>query len=142
MGLLRNIQRGTSLAIPNRMHAESSFRNLKVWQFAMTLVEDVYHVTSTFPVQERFGLTSQLRRAAVSVPSNIGEGKRRKREKAFANHLDIALGSQGELEVQLEIAKRVGFLKEADYKRLQRQTEEVGRMLNGLLNSIQDQLDY
>jgi four helix bundle protein len=124
------------------MHAESSFRNLKVWQFAMTLVEDVYHVTSTFPVQERFGLTSQLRRAAVSVPSNIGEGKRRKREKAFANHLDIALGSQGELEVQLEIAKRVGFLKEADYKRLQRQTEEVGRMLNGLLNSIQDQLDY
>ena len=142
MGLLRNIQPGTSLAIPNRMHAESSFRNLKVWQFAMTLVEDVYHVTSTFPVQERFGLTSQLRRAAVSVPSNIGEGKRRKREKAFANHLDIALGSQGELEVQLEIAKRVGFLKEADYKRLQRQTEEVGRMLNGLLNSIQDQLDY
>jgi 23S rRNA-intervening sequence protein len=128
MGPLRNIRPGTSLAIPNRMHAESSFRNLKVWQFAMTLVEDVYHVTSTFPVQERFGLTSQLRRAAASVPSNIGEGKRRKREKAFANHL--------------EIAKRVGFLKEADYKRLQRQTEEVGRMLNGLLNSIQDQLDY
>ena len=142
MGLLRNIRPGTSLAIPNRMHAESSFRNLKVWQFAMTLVEDVYHVTSAFPVQERFGLTSQLRRAVVSVPSNIGEGKRRKREKAFANHLDIALGSQGELEVQLEIARRVGFLKEADYKRLQRQTEEVGRMLNGLLNSIQDQLDY
>ena len=124
------------------MHTESSFRNLKVWQFAMTLVEDVYHVTSTFPAQERFGLTSQLRRAAVSVPSNIGEGKRRKREKALANHLDIALGSQGELELQLEIAKRVGFLKEADHNRLQRQTEEVGRMLNGLLTSIQDQLDY
>jgi four helix bundle protein len=124
------------------MQTESSFRNLKVWQLAMTQVEDVYHVTSTFPIQERFGLTSQLRRAAVSVPSNIGEGKRRKREKAFANHLDIALGSQGELEVQLEIAKRVGFLKRTDYEPLQRQTEEVGRMLNGLLTSIQDQLDY
>jgi len=124
------------------MHNDGSFRNLKVWQLAMVLVEDVYRVTTTFPVQERFGLTSQLRRAAVSVPSNIGEGKRCKRQKAFANHLDIALGSQGELEVQLEIAKRVGFLKEADYERLQQQTEEVGRMLNGLLSSIQDQLEY
>lgn len=124
------------------MHTDSSFRNLKVWQAAMTLVEDVYRVTATFPMQERFGLTSQLRRAAVSVPSNIGEGKRRKREKAFANHLDIALGSQGELEVQLEIAKRVGFLKEAEYERLQQHTEEVGRMLNGLISSIQDQSDY
>ena len=74
------------------MHNDGSFRNLKVWQLAMLLVEDVYRVTTTFPVQERFGLTSQLRRAAVSVPSNIGEGKRRKREKVFAHHLDIALG--------------------------------------------------
>ena len=107
----------------------------------MALVEDVYHVTTTFPIQERFGLTSQLRRAAVSIPSNIGEGKRRKRQKAFVNHLDIALGSQGELEVQLEIAKRVGFLREADYERLQKQTEEVGRMLNGLISSMQDDVD-
>jgi four helix bundle protein len=124
------------------MDNDGSFRNLKVWQLAMVLVEDVYRVTTTFPVQERFGLTSQLRRAAVSVPSNIGEGKRRKREKVFAHHLDIALGSQGELEVQLDIAKRVGLLKEADFVRLQQQTEEVGRMLNGLISSIQDQLDY
>jgi four helix bundle protein len=123
------------------MHNDGSFRNLKVWQLAMELVEDVYRVTTTFPVQERFGLTSQLRRAAVSVPSNIGEGKRRKREKVFAHHLDIALGSQGELEVQLEIAQRVGFLRDAEYERLQRQTEEVGRMLNGLISSIQDQSD-
>ena len=124
------------------MDNDGSFRNMKVWQLAMVLVEDVYRVTTTFPVQERFGLTSQLRRAAVSVPSNIGEGKRRKREKVFAHHLDIALGSQGELEVQLDIAKRVGLLKEADFVRLQQQTEEVGRMLNGLISSIQDQLDY
>jgi four helix bundle protein len=124
------------------MHNDSSSRNLKVWQLAMVLVEDVYRVTTAFPVQERFGLTSQLRRAAVSVPSNVGEGKRRKRQKAFAHHLDIALGSQGELEVQLEIAKRVGFLRDKHYARLQSQTEEVGRMLNGLLSSIQDQLEY
>jgi four helix bundle protein len=105
-------------------------------------VEEIYKSTKTFPADERFGLTSQLRRAAVSVPSNIGEGKRRKRQKAFAHHLDIALGSQGELEVQLEIAKRVGFLPENDYVRLQAQTEEVGRMLNGLLSSIQEPSDY
>ena len=131
-----------SLAAFIDMTTDTSFRNLKVWQYAMTLAEDLYRVTRRFPAEERFGLTSQLRRAAVSVPSNIGEGKRRKRQKALAHHLDIALGSQGELEVQLEIAKRVGFLKEAEYERLQQQTEEVGRMLNGLICSIQDQADY
>ena len=78
----------------------------------------------------------------MSVPSNIGEGKRRKRQKVLAHHLDIALGSQGELEVQLEIAKRVGFLAEKDYVRLLAQVEEVGRMLNGLIASIQDRPDY
>jgi four helix bundle protein len=69
---------------------------------------------------------------------NIGEGKRRKRQRAFNNHLDIALGSQAEIEVQLEIARRSGFLPENDYARLQKQVEEVGRMLNGLLGSMQD----
>jgi four helix bundle protein len=123
------------------MQNDSSFRNLKVWHASMTLVEDIYRVTTAFPAHERFGLTSQLRRAAVSVPSNIGEGKRRKRQKAYAYHLDIALGSQGELEVQLEIAKRVGFLAEKDYVRLRAQTEEVGRMLNGLITFVQQHLD-
>jgi four helix bundle protein len=80
---------------------------------------------------------SQIRRASVSIPSNIGEGKRRKRERAFLNHLDIALGSQGEVEVQLEIATRVGFLPQSDYERIQALVEEVGRMLNGLISSMQ-----
>jgi four helix bundle protein len=102
----------------------------------MALVEDIYRTTSSFPRDERFGLTAQIRRAAVSIPSNIGEGKRRKRDPVYLNHLDIALGSQGEVDVQLEIAKRVGFLKEADYRRLASQVDEVGRMLNGLINSM------
>ena len=123
------------------MQETSSFRHLKVWQASMALVEEIYRTTVTFPVHERFGLTAQLRRAAVSVPSNIGEGKRRKRQRAFLHHLDIALGSQGEVEVQLEIAKRVGFLPEHDYRRLQSQVEEVGRMLNGLINSMQPESD-
>jgi len=93
-----------------------------VWQRSMTLVEEIYKATSSFPRHEQFGLTSQLRRASVSIPSNIAEGKRRKRQLVYLNHLDVALGSQGEVEVQLEIAKRV---------------EQVGRMLNGLIASVQ-----
>jgi four helix bundle protein len=119
------------------MQNTSSFRDLKVWQLAMDLVEDVYRATSTFPSSERFGLTAQVRRAAVSIPSNIGEGQRRKRRKAFVNHLDIALGSQGEVEVQLEVATRLGFLPRADYGRINDRTQEVGRMLNGLITSLQ-----
>ena len=83
-----------------------SFRDLKVWMRSMDLVEEIYSISSRFPKDERFGLTSQIRRACVSVPSNIGEGSRRKRRNAFLHHLDIALGSQAEVEVQLEIARR------------------------------------
>ncbi len=103
----------------------------------MLLVEAVYHATATFPSDERFGLTSQVRRATVSIPSNIGEGKRSKRNRAFLLPLDIALGSQGEVEVQLEIALRLGYISQNDYEPLARRVEEVGRMLNGLIESLQ-----
>ena len=94
----------------------SSFRDLKVWRDAMTLVEEVYKLSARFPPTERFGLTSQIRRASVSISSNIGEGKRRKRQRAFLHHLDIALGLQGELEVQLEIAQRLGLRCDQGYR--------------------------
>ena len=119
------------------MEKNHSFRNLTVWQRSMTLVEEVYRVTKRFPREELFGLTAQIRKASVSIPSNIGEGKRRKRERAFLHHLDIALGSQGEVDVQLEIALRVGFLPRAEYTRIQNVVEQVGRMLNGLISSMQ-----
>ena len=114
-----------------------SFRDLKVWMRSMDLVEEIYSISSRFPKDERFGLTSQIRRACVSVPSNIGEGSRRKRRNAFLHHLDIALGSQGEVEVQLEIARRLRFVSEADYKRIQPAVEEISKMLNGLIASLQ-----
>ena len=119
------------------MANNGSFRGLKVWRDSMTLVEDVYRITSKFPSDERFGLTAQVRRASVSIPSNIGEGKRRKRQRAFLHHLDIALGSQGEVEVQLEIAYRLGDMGEKDFRRLSARIAEVGRMLNGLIESMQ-----
>jgi four helix bundle protein len=86
---------------------------------------------------ERFGLTAQVRRATVSIPSNIAEGKRRKRQRALLHHLDIALGSQGEVEVQLEIASRLGYISPTQYDPLARRVEEVGRMLNGLIEALQ-----
>src|SRR5688572_20694928 len=114
------------------MTSKTSFRDLEVWQESMTLVEEIYALSKNFPADERFGLTSQLRRAAVSIPSNIGEGSRRKRRRVLLNHLDVALGSQGEVDVQLELAKRLGFCNAADHARLQERVNRIGRMLNGL----------
>jgi four helix bundle protein len=119
------------------MPFEGSYRDLKVWRDSMLLVEGVYRATAAFPSDERFGLTAQLRRATVSIPSNIGEGRRRKRRRALLHHLDIALGSQGEVEVQLEIAWRLGYVSQAGYEPLVRRAQEVGRMLNGLIESLQ-----
>ena len=121
------------------MPIDGSFRELRVWQRSMTLVEEIYSVTASFPRHEQFGLTSQIRRASISIASNIAEGKRRKRQLVYLNHLDIALGSQAEVEVQLEIAKRVGLLRPHDYDRIQAMVEEVGRMLNGLIMAVQPQ---
>lgn len=117
-------------------HAES-FRKLEVWQESMTLVEEIYAVSRSFPADERFGLPAQLRRAAISIPSNLGEGTRRKRRRVLLNHLDVALGSQGEVDVQLELAKRRGFCRAPDHDRLQERVDRIGRMLNGLIKSLQ-----
>ena len=103
----------------------------------MLLVEDIYRMSRGFPADERFGLTSQLRRSAVSIPSNIGEGGRRKRRKAHLYHLDVALGSQGEVDVQLEVARRLAYMTSDDYKKVAGRVESVGKMLNGLIESLQ-----
>ena len=118
---------------------ENDFVSRPRWRESMALVEHIYALSSRFPSEERFGLTSQLRRAAVSIPSNIGEGARRKRRKAFLHYLDIALGSQGEVDVQLELAARLSFCSAADRRAIQERVDRVGRMLNGLITSLQPQ---
>lgn len=119
------------------MPQDGSFRGLRVWRESMLLAEDVYRLSRRFPADERFGLTSQLRRAAVSIPSNIGEGGRRKRRRAHLYHLDIALGSQGEVDVQLELARRLAFISPAEYEKVAGRVDDVGKMLNGLIESLQ-----
>ena len=105
----------------------------------MDLVENVYVLTRAFPRDERYGLTSQLRRAAISIPSNIGEGTRRKRPKVKMHFFEIALGSHGELDVQVEIARRLSFCSSEDYARIRSRVDEVGRMLHGLLASVKEE---
>jgi len=107
------------------MPATNSFRDLEVWQEAMLLVEDVYRLSRNFPADERFGLTAQLRRAAISIPSNIGEGGRR------------TLESQAEVDVQLELARRLSYIKAADHGTIVERVDRIGRMLNGLIESLQ-----
>jgi four helix bundle protein len=117
--------------------AKSSYRNLIVWEKSMDLVEKVYRLTSDFPNREIFGLTQQLRRAVVSIPSNIAEGHGRQSDGDFLRFLRIAQGSLREVETQLLIAGRLDYLNEQASATLLTATEEVGRLLNGFSKSVQ-----
>jgi four helix bundle protein len=112
------------------------YGDLLVWQKAMDLVEVVYRVSRSFPSEERFGPASQLQRSAVSIPSNIAEGHGRKSTKAYVNHLSIASGSLMELETQLHIARRVGYVDDTVLGEITEASGEIGRMLNGLQGSL------
>ena len=112
------------------------YSDLIVWQKAMDLVTGIYKITATFPSEERFGLSSQARRAAVSIPSNIAEGHGRKSTGAYINHLSIALGSLMELETQIQIALRLTFVSTDETDILLVQTNEIGKMLSGLKKSL------
>jgi four helix bundle protein len=113
-----------------------SYRELIAWQKAMKLVTEIYQATKTFPIEERYGLSNQLRRAAVSVPSNIAEGQARFSGKDFHRFLSMSRGSLVEIETQLQIAMNLGYLKLSDGAALLDETAELGRILNGLLASI------
>jgi four helix bundle protein len=112
------------------------YRNLQVWQIGMTLAREVYRITQGFPKQELFALTSQMRRAAVSIPSNIAEGHGRLTDRGFLVFLGHARGSLFELETQTELAFGLGYLSEKDAKKIAVICAELGRMLNGLLNTV------
>ncbi len=114
----------------------SSYRQLVVWQKAIELVLEIYRATQDFPKEEMYGLTSQLRRAAVSVPSNIAEGQGRFSTGEFKQFLGHAKGSLFELQTQVVIGQKLGYLKDKVAGRLVEASDEVGRMLSGLLSSL------
>jgi four helix bundle protein len=114
-----------------------NYQELIVWQKAMDLVEQVYLASKAFPREEAYGLTSQVRRAAISIPSNIAEGQGRRTTPDFQRHLSIAYGSLRELETQTLIAARLRYLAEGECQAVLRMAGEVGRLLNGLKSSLE-----
>jgi len=114
-----------------------SYRDLLVWQRSMAVVETVYRLTARFPQSEQFGLRAQMRRAAVSVPSNIAEGYGRRSTGEYRHHLSISRGSLLELETQVLISKRLKYLQSNDTEALLSELEQLGNMLRSLISKIQ-----
>ncbi len=113
-----------------------SYRDLIVWQKAMDIVSEVYALTAKFPKEELYGLASQMKDCAVSIPSNIAEGSRQGTTKSFRHFLTIAFGSGAELETQIEISKRLPFGKHLNFCNLDTLLDEVMKMLNKMISNL------
>lgn len=118
----------------------SDYRQLKVWQEAMDLTVEIYSLVNKFPRAENYALSDQMRRSVVSIPSNIAEGQGRNSDKEFVNFLSIARGSLWELETQIEISERLHYIDSGQKNKVYEQTEEIGKMLNALSNSLEQSL--
>jgi four helix bundle protein len=118
------------------MSKVSHFRELHVWQRGMDIVEAVYRVSAAFPKSELYGLTGQVRRAAVSVPSNIAEGHTRASTKEYLNHVSMAQASLAEVETQLEIASRLGYLTSTELSLVLEQAAVLGKQLYALRDAL------
>jgi four helix bundle protein len=116
------------------------FKNIKAWRLADDLAVEVYSYTKSFPKEELYCLTSQLRRAVVSIPTNIAEGANRESKKEYLYFLSIANGSAAEVEYLLHLANRLGFLNNSDYKKLEEIRAETGRTLYGLSAAVRKEV--
>ncbi len=118
----------------------NSYRNLIVWQKSVALVTDIYTLTKSFPQEEKFGIVSQLNRASVSIPSNIAEGWGRESSKNYLQFLRISRGSLMEKETLLEISKNLNYINDSEFKVISDNIEEVSKILQGLIKSIQQKI--
>jgi four helix bundle protein len=114
-----------------------NFRDLNVWQKAVELATKIYQATDHFPKTENYGLTSQIRRSAVSISSNIAEGAGRRSHKEFRQFLDVATGSCYELETQLTISKNLGYIDQELFQTLKKSLIEIQKMIYALINSLE-----
>jgi four helix bundle protein len=114
------------------------FKELKVWQKAIDLVTETYLITKSFPKEEIYGITSQIRRSSISIPSNIAEGCGRKTDKDFSNFLGISLGSAFEFETQLIICKNLEFINNDDFAKLESEIQHIQNMIIKLIKSLED----
>ena len=120
--------------------ALQNYQDLEVWQKAMSLAEQCYLVTRTFPKEELFGMTSQIRRAAASIPANIAEGQGRQHTKEFLHFLSIARGSLKEVETHLMLSQRVGLMTVEQLETLLKLTDEISRKMSGLRKTLEKRL--
>ena len=104
-----------------------NYNNLQIWQQAMDLVEEIYKLTASFPIEEKFGMVSQMTRAAVSIPSNIAEGAGRNSDKDFAHFISIAIGSLYELNTQIVLSERLGYIDQSQSQELQKKLDNLQR---------------
>ncbi|WP_026713921.1 four helix bundle protein [Flavobacterium daejeonense] len=116
----------------------STFRDLLIWQKSMTLITQIYQSTNQFPKEEIFGLTSQIRRSAISIPSNIAEGFGRESKQDFLRFLNISIGSLFELQTQLEIAKNINYLNENEFNNIFEDSREIERMLVSFIKKLKE----
>jgi four helix bundle protein len=123
-------------------HSIKSHRDLNVWQLGMDIAQQVYQVTQNYPREEIYGLTSQLRRAAASVPANVAEGNARTSTREYLHHLSIAVGSLAEVETFLELAVRLGYHSNKKFNELFDLIGEERRMLRGLQRSLRARLSH
>jgi len=119
----------------------AGYRELKVWQLGVDIALEIYRLTADFPKSELYGLTSQIRRAAVSIASNIAEGHARKTQRELHRFLNIAKGSLAELETQLIIASELGFVDKQRIEKVLTMTDQESRMLSGLMRTLRDPSD-
>ena len=113
-----------------------SFRDLLIWQKSMDLVTEIYLISKKFPKEELYGLTSQIRRSVVSIPSNIAEGYGRRATGDYIRFLNIAQGSLYEFQTQLEVAYRIKYIEQKEYESLRISSIEIERMVNGLIKKL------
>jgi len=122
--------------VPEKRDAVKNYKELLVWQKAHQMTLDIYNATGSFPKEELYGLTSQLRRSAASIGANIAQGSGRRSNNEICRFLQIARGSASEVEYHLLLARDLKFLREEDFQKLSRQADELQRMLTALIQSF------
>jgi four helix bundle protein len=115
---------------------EKPHKKLEAWKQSMDLVIEIYRTTENFPSQEIYGLTNQIRRAAISIPSNIAEGAARQTKKEFTNYLHMAQGSLSELDTQIELASQLGYFDQETFRMLDERLERIDKMITGLIHHL------
>jgi four helix bundle protein len=115
---------------------EKPHKKLDGWKLSMDLAIDVYRTTERFPNQEKYSMVDQIRRAVISIPSNIAEGAARQTKKEFANYLQIAQGSLSELDTQFELARRLGYINDQTWRTLSERMERIDKLLTGLIHHL------